>query len=424
MLFSKTILPNGLRLITVPMQDNPTVTVMVLVEAGSKYETKEISGISHFLEHMCFKGTVKRPKAIDIVKELDGIGAQYNAFTSQEMTGYYAKSDRRHFGKILDVVSDIYLHSTFPGEELEKEKGVIVEEIKMYQDLPPRHIHDILLELLYADQPAGWDIAGTPDTVRTTTREGILKYRSEHYVAPATAVIVAGNFEEAAAKKALTEAFSYMPTGKKHRKLKVKEVQKKPGLAIKAKKTDQVHVAFGIRTQDIYDKRNPALRVATALLGGGMSSRLFQKMREGLGICYYIGASTEHFTDHGFLEITAGVPAHRLSEAIIAILEEVRVLKSNSITLSELEHAKEYLVGNLYLGLESSDSVGDFYGAQEILHRPVLTPKEAADAVRAVTKEEVSIVCKKYFTDSRLNLALIGPVEDEAAIAKLLTLDS
>src|SRR3989338_2566994 len=140
MKFLKKILKNGLRIITVPKKDNPTVTVMVLVEAGSKYETKNISGISHFLEHICFKGTVKRPKAIDIVKELDGIGAQYNAFTSQEMTGYYAKSDRRHFGKILDVVSDIYLHSTFPAQEMEKEKGVIVEEIKMYQDLPPRHI--------------------------------------------------------------------------------------------------------------------------------------------------------------------------------------------------------------------------------------------------------------------------------------------
>ena len=177
MQFSKTILPNGLRLIVVPMKESPTVTVMVLVEAGSKYEQKKISGVSHFLEHMCFKGTTLRPKPIDIVKELDGIGAAYNAFTAQEMTGYFAKSDRKHFEKILDVVSDIYLHSIFPKNEIEKEKGVIVEEIKMYQDLPPRHIHEVLMAALYGEQPAGRDVAGTPETVQAVSRESLLSYR-------------------------------------------------------------------------------------------------------------------------------------------------------------------------------------------------------------------------------------------------------
>src|SRR3990167_5983106 len=185
MQFSKKVLPNGLRLITVPMKDNPTVTVLVLVEAGSKYETKKINGVSHFLEHLCFKGTTKRPRAADIVRELDGIGSQYNAFTAQEMTGYFAKSDRKHFSGILDVVSDIYLHSTFPEAELEKEKGVIVEE------------------------------------------------------------------------------------------------------------TDQVHLALALRTCDLYSEDITGMRVVSAVLGGGMSSRLFQKMRDELGICYYVGAVHE-----------------------------------------------------------------------------------------------------------------------------------
>ena len=231
--FSRKILPNGLRLITVPMKDNPTVTVMVLVEAGSKYETKKINGVSHFLEHMCFKGTTKRPKAVDIVRELDGVGSQYNAFTAQEMTGYYAKSDRKHFGKILDVVSDIYLHSTFPEAELEKEKGVIIEEIRMYQDMPTRHIHDVLMELLYGDQPAGWDIAVSEATVRSTTRESMVAYREKHYVSGATSVVVAGNIDEAEVASKVEQSFVRMPSGKKHQKTAVKEAQREPRIAIK-----------------------------------------------------------------------------------------------------------------------------------------------------------------------------------------------
>ena len=417
--FHKTILQNGLRLIVVPMKESPTVTVMALVEAGSKYETKKISGISHFLEHMCFKGTEKRPKPVDIVRELDGIGAQYNAFTSQEMTGYYAKSDKKHFDKILDVVSDIYLHSTLPAPEMEKEKGVIVEEIKMYQDLPPRHINDVLLALLYGDQPAGWDVAGTPETVRATTRALMQSYRSKHYVSGATAVIVAGNVDQKDAEEKVARAFASMPSGKKHSKLAVKESQRKPGIAIEQKKTDQVHLAFGIRTVDLFHAEVPALRVATAVLGGGMSSRLFQKMRDDLGICYYIGASHEALTDHGFLEITAGVPAKRLPEALQAILDEVRLLKKK-VTKNDLDRVKEYLVGNLYLGLESSDSLADFYGFQEIMRKPILRPEEVVAKIRAVSVEDIARVCDKYLVDKNLNLAIIGPLEQKQAIEDIL----
>src|SRR5574343_287559 len=196
MKFTKTILKNGLKVITVPMKDNPTLTVLVMVEAGSKYETKEINGLSHFLEHMCFKGTIKRPKAIDISRELDAIGSQYNAFTAQEYTGYYAKSDAKHFKKIFDVVSDIYLNSTFPEGEMEKEKGVIIEEINMYEDLPPRHVQDMMMELLYGDQPAGWNIAGEKKNIINMKRDDFVKYHKEHYVPSATTIVVAGKITE------------------------------------------------------------------------------------------------------------------------------------------------------------------------------------------------------------------------------------
>src|SRR3989338_8476388 len=196
MKFSKKTLKNGLRVIIVPMADNPTVTVLILVEAGSKYENKKINGISHFLEHMCFKGTVKRPKAIDISKELDAFGSQYNAFTAQEYTGYFAKSDARHFSKIFEIVSDIYLNSTFPEAEMEKEKGVIIEEINMYEDLPNRHVQDLVMELLYKDQPAGWNISGEKKNILNMKRENFIKYKEVHYLPEVTTIVVAGKINE------------------------------------------------------------------------------------------------------------------------------------------------------------------------------------------------------------------------------------
>lgn len=418
--FTKTILKNSLRLIVVPMKESPTVTVMALVEAGSKYETKKINGVSHFLEHMCFKGTEKRPKAIDIVRELDGIGAQYNAFTSQEMTGYYAKSDRKHFDKILDVVSDIYLHSTLPRPEIEKEKGVIVEEIKMYEDLPPRHIHDVLMSALYGDQPAGWDVAGTPESVKAMTHAALRSYRTKHYVSGATAVIIAGAVEPSEVADKVSAAFREMPSGKKHGKTGVTEWQEQPALALEYKKTDQVHLAFALRTFDLYHEDSFAMRVLSAVLGGGMSSRLFQKMRDELGICYYIGAAHESYSDHGFLEITAGVPAARLAEAMAALLGEVRRLKKEPVDADELSRVKEYLIGNLYLGLESSDSLAEFYGYPEIMRKPLLRPDELAAKLKAVQSADLSRIAHSYLTDANLNLALIGPMKRKDEMLKIL----
>src|ERR1035437_474694 len=214
MKFSKKVLHNGLRVITVPMKDNPTVTVLVLVEAGSKYETKKINGISHFLEHMCFKGTTKRPKAIDISKELDALGSQYNAFTAQEYTGYYAKSDAKHFRQIFDIVSDIYLNSTFPEAEMQKEKGVIIEEINMYEDMPQRHVQDLVMKLLYGDQPAGWNIAGEKKNILNMKRDTFVSYKSMHYLPEATVLVVAGKVTEKDVLKEVEKVFGSIPRGK------------------------------------------------------------------------------------------------------------------------------------------------------------------------------------------------------------------
>lgn len=423
MTFRKHVFENGLRLITIPMRESPTVTVMVLVEAGSKYETKEISGLSHFLEHLCFKGTARRRRAIDIARELDAIGAQYNAFTSLEFTGYFAKVDPRHFAVALDVVSDLYLNSTFAEEELEKEKGVIIEEINLYQDLPQRHVQDLFLMLLYGDQPAGWNVAGTKETVRAMTRQQFLDYRRRHYVSRAAVVVVAGKVNEDAVIAAVSTAFTAMPTGPKHGKTAVREVQEAPAVNVKFRETDQTHLVLGVRTFDTYHKKLPTLRVLSDVLGGGMSSRLFQKLREQMGVGYYLSASGENFTDHGYFSVATGVDNRRLEEVIAAIIDEFRALRDRELRAEELRKVKDHLIGSLTLSLETSDAVADFFGYQEILRKDVIkTPAAVAADIEAVSAAGVKDLARDIFVNRRLNLALVGPVRDDERIRRVFSL--
>lgn len=420
MKFSKKVLHNGLRVITVPMKDNPTATVLVLVEAGSKYETKKVNGISHFLEHMCFKGTTKRPSALDISKELDALGSQYNAFTAQEYTGYYAKSDAKHFKQIFDIVSDVYLNSTFPDKEMEKEKGVIIEEINMYEDMPNRHVQDLIMGLLYGDQPAGWNIAGEKKNILGMKRDDFVSYKSMHYVPEATLIVVAGQVTEKEVTKEVKKIFGLIPRGKKVGKLKVKEVQKKPEALVSFKKTDQTHFILGVRTYDFFSKKSAVLSVLGGVLGGGMSSRLFQKLREEMGVGYYVRAYNDSYTDHGFFQISAGVDNKRINEVLEAVLEECRRLKKYKISNEELNKVKECLIGNLKLSLESSDDIANFYGGQELLKREVHNAEEKAKEIRAVTANQIKNLANDIFENNKLNLALIGPFKDKKKFLKLL----
>ena len=420
MKFKRTTLKNGLRVITVPMKDNPTATVLVLVEAGSKYETKKINGLSHFLEHMCFKGTTKRPKAIDISKELDTLGSQYNAFTAQEYTGYYAKSDARHFNQIFDIVSDIYLNSTFPEAEMQKEKGVIIEEINMYEDMPNRHVQDLIMKLLYGDQPAGWNIVGEKKNILNMKRNDFIKYKKMHYLPEATVIIVAGQVEESKILKEVNKVFGKISRGTKAKKLKVKEVQTKPQVLVNFKKTDQTHFVLGLRSHDIFDKKNAVLSVLAGVLGGGMSSRLFQKLREEMGVGYYVRAYNDSYTDHGLLQISAGVDNKRIDEVIKAVLFECRKLKTQKISKEELNKVKEFLIGNMKLSLESSDDIAGFYGLQELLKREVKKSEEKADEIRKVTANQIKLLANNIFRNNKLNLALIGPFKDKSKFSKIL----
>jgi len=420
MKFSKKVLKNGLRVVTIPMKDNPTATVLVLVEAGSKYETKKVNGISHFLEHMCFKGTIKRPKAIDISKELDALGSQYNAFTAQEYTGYYAKSDAKHFSKIFDVVSDIYLNSTFPETEMQKEKGVIIEEINMYEDMPPRHVQDLLMKLLYGDQPAGWNIAGEKKNILGMKRDDFINYKKQHYLPEATVLVVSGAVTEKQVMQEANKIFGDISCGKKIGKLKTKDVQSKPEVLINFKKTDQTHFVLGVRSLDLFNKKNAVISVLGGVLGGGMSSRLFQKLREEMGVGYYVRAYNDAYTDHGFFQVSAGVDNKRIEEVIKAVLLECNKLKNELVGKEELEKVKECLIGNMKLTLESSDDIANFYGGQELLKRELKNAEEKAKEIRKVTAKQIQDLAKEIFQNSKLNLALIGPFKDKNKFLKIL----
>lgn len=419
--FTKTTLKNGLRIITVPMKDNATVTVMVLVEAGSNYESKEKNGISHFLEHVCFKGTEKRVSSSSINYELDSIGSQSNAFTSSEFTGYWAKAHYSKTDQILDIVSDIYLNPTMPADEIEKEKGVIIEEINMYEDLPQRKVGEIFESLLYGDQPAGRAIIGPRENIKKMTREDFVEYRKAHYVAKATTVVVSGKINEKKIIKDIEKLFSDISKGKKGKIGKVLESQKAPQVKIFFKETDQTHLIIGFRAFDRYDKRNPALSLLSTVLGGGMSSRLFQKMREDLGICYYVRSGKNTYTTHGSFAISAGVANLRVKEAIGGILEEVRRISNESIPEQELRKAKDYKIGNMFLGLESSDSLADFYGFQELMHdKKILTPEDMVLKVEKVTSKDIQKVAKEILKNEGLNLAIVGPFKEEGEFKALL----
>ena len=420
MKFNKTILKNGLKVITVPIKDNPTVTVLVMVEAGSKYETKEINGLSHFLEHMCFKGTTKRPKAIDIAEELDNVGAQYNAFTLQEYTGYYAKADYKHLDMLLDVVSDMYLNPVFNENEIEKEKGVIIEEINMYEDMPHRKVQVIFMDLLYGDQPAGWDIAGVKENIKNMKKSDFLDYRRKHYVPSATTLVIAGKFDEKKMLGNIQKIWGNISAGKKKGKAKTLESQKKPEILLQHKDTDQTHIVLGVRSFNTYSKNNPAMRVLVTALSGGMSSRLFQRLRDEMGICYYVRAENDTYTDHGVLQVSAGLDNKRVKEGIKAIMEEFKRLKTETVSEIELNKVKQQLQGNLYLGLETSDSFAEYCGYQEVLNKPIKTPEQIIAEIQIVTATDVKKIANKIFQDKNLNLAMIGRFKDKNEFLPIL----
>ncbi|MGC9046577.1 MAG: M16 family metallopeptidase [Minisyncoccia bacterium] len=409
MIAQQIVLDNKLKIIIINQPQSTTTTAMVFVKAGSLYETKNINGISHFLEHLCFKGTTKRPNQLAIATELEKLGSEYNALTSHEYTAYFIKSQNKNLDKILDILADIYLNSLFNPQDIEMEKGPIIEEINMYEDIPMSKVQELFLALVYGDQPAGWPIAGTKENVLKINQEKILNYRQAHYSAQTTTIVIAGGFENKNIIQDIQNLFKNINTNPTIPKQQTIENQNKPQYKILNKKSDQTHLVLGFKTTNIFDDDKYALDLLANMLGGGMGSRLFQKIRTQLGIAYYIKSSTDFFTDHGLLTISAGIDGNKINDAINIILDECNSFKTN-VPSSELQKAKEYTIGQLLLSLETSDEVSLYYGLQDAVGLPLMNPDELIQKINMVTEQNIQNVAKKYFTNDRLNLAVLGPL--------------
>jgi predicted Zn-dependent peptidase len=421
-MFKKSKLKNGIRLITVPMKSTKTVAVLVMVGTGSKNENEKNRGISHFLEHMFFKGTKKRPITLDISKELDGIGGIYNAFTGKEYTGFWAKVDNKHCDVALDVISDILLNSKFDADEIKKEKGAILEELNMYLDNPIMHISDLLENLLYKNQPLGYDEIGNRKTISSVVRKDFVDYYKKYYAGDNIVIAIAGNFNEKEIKNKIKKYFNITKkiAAKKHNKTYDK--QKKPAVLLEYKKTDQTHLCLGVRGYNINHKNKYALNVLSVILGGNMSSRLFISVREKRGLAYYIHTSAEAYKDVGYLAAQSGVNNEKCLEAIKIILDEFKKVKSEKINDDEIKRAKDYLKGQAIISLESSNSVASFFAGQELNTGKILTPEEKFAKIDAVTADDLQRVARDIFVNNKLNLALIGPFKDKRVFEKILSL--
>ncbi|TSC97258.1 MAG: hypothetical protein Greene101447_562 [Parcubacteria group bacterium Greene1014_47] len=413
----KITLPSGLRIVTVPQKETGAATVLVLVQTGSKYETKEQNGISHFLEHMFFKGTKKRPSTLEIAEPIDAVGGTFNAFTSEELTGYWIKVEYDDLPLALDFVSDIFFNSIFPAKEIAKEKGAVIEEINIYNDNPMRKAEILWREVLYGDQPAGWNVAGSKETVLNLTRQGMISYMKRQYIASRTVVCVAGNIDEEDTQKRAASLFSKTSQEMFKDRKPVYESQKKPEILLEWRGIDQARIALGVRAYNMFHPARFTQGLLATILGGMMSSRLFIEVRDKLGLAYDVGMTSEEDPDSGFLLTRAGVTMSNAEKAIRTILHEYKKIVRFPVPVKELKKAKEHIKGQMALNLEASDEKASFYGIQELLEHRVLTPAQVYDKIKSVRASDIKRVAQELFVNNRLNLVLVGPFSSRGGSA-------
>lgn len=414
-------LPNGIRIVLAPEPTARTASIFVAVAAGSEYERKEENGVSHFLEHLMFKGTTSRSTPGAVAQALDGLGAEYNAATSQQWTAYYAKVRAARIAEAVDLITDLYRNPVLDPHEIDKERGVIIEEINMYADDPRRKVHDLFGELLYGDQPAGWDVAGPKEVIRTITPAAIRAYRDAHYRAGGTVIVVAGGFSSAAIRRQLIGLWRDMPALPAARKTRTKEVQRAPAVRVQYKASDQAHLVLGFRAFSMFDERRFTLRLLAHVLGGGMSSRLFYRIREELGAAYYVHADADLTLDHGALAIAIGADTAKVETVITAAAAEVRRLATDLVPPAELRRAREHLISGMVMGLETSDELASFYGLQELLAGERRSLNDVIAHLRAVTPAMLRKVARMVSTPQRTNLAIIGPYRRPDTFMRLIS---
>lgn len=420
-MLKKERLKNGLSILAAPRRDTEAVTALVLFKVGSRNERRSINGVSHFIEHLMFKGTKRRPTTLSISKELDGIGAEFNAFTSKDYTGYYIKANGTKIELLLDILADMLYHSKFDPKEIERERGVIIEEINMYRDNPVMYLEDVFERAMYGDHPLGWDIAGPRNVIRTVSREEMLAHMQRFYQPNNTHVIIAGHMDDEKIIAQVRRAFRSGSTAKPIPPYRVKTItQKKPIVRILKKKTEQIQIGIGFPAYPYNHKNLMALHVLSTVLGGNMSSRLFISVRERRGLAYSVRSRVGMYEDTGNILIQAGLARDRVDEAIGVILDELTLMRRKGVTAVELKRAKEYLKGQLVLQMEDSTNIANYYGRQALFSPKIETPKERERRVDRVTRADVLRVARGILRPSRVTLAVIGPYASSAHFRKLL----
>lgn len=414
-------LSNGLRIVLAPMPDTRTATVVVMSGTGSRYENERENGLAHFLEHMFFKGTTRRKNAKVISEELDGLGAVYNAFTAKDRTAYYAKVSSRHVDTALDVISDIFLHSTLPAKEIAKERGAIIQEIDMYEDMPMYTIDNVFDALIFgASHPLGRTILGPKSNIERFSRKEFSQYLGRNYTPLNTIVCIAGSYDEKNVLAKVKKEFGGLPSGNPPDCITFSSEQERAQVAIKEKQTDQTQLMLGVPAYPFLHKDEYALSVLSTILGGGMSSRLFMEVREKRGLAYSVHTSVEKYPDTGYFAVSAGVEHAKLERAVKTMLAEFRKIKKTRVSATELLKAKNYIKGTMTLSLETSDRIAQHGASSLISLGRIRTLEETLEGIDAVTAPDVQRVAQDLLTSERLNLAVIGPHQREAALKKIL----
>jgi predicted Zn-dependent peptidase len=418
--YERSVLSNGLRVVTAPVDHAQSVTCFLMFAAGSRYETRETNGIAHFTEHMLFKGTERRPSARLIAGEIDAIGGEFNAFTGKEYTGYYVKCAAPTIETALDVLTDMVRHSRFQPEEIEREKGVILEELNMYLDTPRDMVDNVYEALLFGDQPLGWLVIGRPEAIRAADRDTFLDYVGRWYT-PSRLVVGVGGRIDIDLMPRLEELLGDLGGNGAPGPAPAASGDGGPRVRVQHKQSDQAHLCLGAPSYPLDHPDRYVIHLLTVVLGGGMSSRLFTEVRERRGLAYYVYGANHSYTDAGSLYSQAGVDIDRIDEAVTTIAGELKRVADEPVPPDELEKARNFAKGRFVLQLESPQGLLMFGLRREVLENRLAEPKEVLDGLDAVTAEDLQRVAQDVFGRAALNLAVIGPFEDAERFEELVS---